>query len=340
MQKVTWTGNGTLEYVEKAEPPDDHLKAEEVLIRVTAVGLCGTDVRRIGGKVWLTDPPLVLGHEIAGVIEKTGPGVTSVAPGDRITVDSVVGCGECEYCHRGSNQFCPNGYEIGQTVDGGMQEFLKLPERNVFKIPDQMSDEEAAILDVEVLGALKKAGVEKDSSVLVIGPGSGGLVAAQLAKILGAGKVLLLGTRSERLELGKRLGADITLEVSDKGLSEAVLEATGGSGPDMVVDMAGSASSLALTFELVTNQGKVVLYGIHGSPIEFVDMDRITLKDLTVYGTLSDRVGWQDMIRWVANGSLNLKEIITHRFPLREAQKAYEIIRDRSEGAIKAVLFP
>ena len=117
-------------------------------------------------------------------------------------------------------------------------------------------------------------------------------------------------------------------------------EATGGSGPDIVLDTAGSASSLALALELVRSQGKVILYGIYGIPEQPVNVDMITLKDLRVYGALSDRVGWQDMIRWVADGSLNLKEIITHRFPLREAQKAYEIIRDRSEGAIKAVLFP
>ncbi|MFA6470728.1 MAG: alcohol dehydrogenase catalytic domain-containing protein [Candidatus Latescibacterota bacterium] len=337
MKQVMWMGNNELEYRDDAPLPDRAPGVGEVLLRVRATGLCSTDVHIIQGRVRFRNPPFVLGHEVSGEVVETGARVSRVKPGDRVTMDSVVGCGKCPLCLRGSTQYCPDGYEIGMTVDGGMQEFLFVPERNVIPIPVSISHEESAILDTEVLGALRKPGIARGESLLVLGPGPGGLVAVQIGRILGAGKVILTGTRPERLLLGKRLGADITLDSSQPGLKEAILDETGGHGPDMVFDAAGSAESLSTALDLVVPQGKVVLYGVHGSPVPSVDIDRMILKDLVVYGALSDRLGWEDMIGWIASGKLNLRDIITHRFPLEQAQEAYETVRDRRGGAIKAV---
>lgn len=338
MKQVIWRGTHTLEYRDDAPAPSRPPEAGEVLLRVRAVGLCSTDVHIIQGRVRFKEPPFVLGHEVSGEVVEIGPGVGRVKPGDRVTVDSVVGCGICPLCHRGSTQYCPDGSEIGMSVDGGMQEFLYVPERNLFPIPDRISHEESAILDIEVYGALRKPGVEKDCILLVLGPGPGGLVAVQLGKILGAGKVILTGARPERLLLGKRLGADVILDSSSPQLAKMVLEHTGGRGPDMLFDAAGTAESLRTALDLVAPQGKVVLYGVHGAPVPAVDIDHIILKDIVVYGALSDRLGWEDMIGWVAGGKLNLSDIITNRFPLERAQEAYETVRDRRGGAIKAVL--
>jgi threonine dehydrogenase-like Zn-dependent dehydrogenase len=338
MKRLVWMGTDSLEYHDDAPAPSRHPGAGEVLLRVRAVGLCSTDVHIIQGKVRFRNPPHVLGHEVSGEIAEVGPGVTRVKSGDRVTLDSVVGCGECPLCLRGSTQFCPDGSEIGQTVDGGMQEYLFAPERNVIPIPDCISHEESAILDTEVLGALRKAKMEAGSTLLVIGPGPAGLIAAQLGKILGAGKVILTGTRPERLSLGRRLGADVTLDSSSGGLAERILEETGGRGPGIVFEAAGTAGSLRTALDLVATQGKVVLYGVHGSPVDGVDIDRIILKDLEIYGSLSDRIGWEDMIGWIEAGTLDLRDIITHRFPLERAFEAYETIRDRRGGAVKAVL--
>lgn len=338
MKQVIWRGTHTLEYRADAPAPSRTPHADEVLLRVRAVGLCSTDVHIIQGRVRFKEPPFVLGHEVSGDVAEVGAGVRRVKPGDRVTMDSVVGCGVCTLCLRGSAQYCPDGSEIGMSVDGGMQEYLYVPERNLHPIPDSVSHEESAILDPEVYGALRKPGVEKGCTLLVLGPGPGGLVAVQLGKILGAGKVILTGSRPERLLLGKRLGADVTLDSSSPDLKEEILEHTSGRGPDMVFDAAGSAESLRTAIDLVAPQGKVVLYGVHGAPVHEVDIDRIILKDIVVYGALSDRLGWEDIIGWVAGGKLNLRDIITHRFPLERAQEAYETVRDRRDGAIKAVL--
>jgi L-iditol 2-dehydrogenase len=339
MQRITWTGIDTLDYTPDAPHPGDP-GSGEVLVRVTASGLCGTDIHVVQGRVRFTEPPHVLGHEITGVVEETGDGVTRLRPGDRVTVDSVVGCGTCGFCRRGASQFCADVYEIGQTVPGGMQEYLLMPAQNAISVPDGISDEVAAILDTEILGALAKPGVEPGETLLVIGPGPAGLIALQVGRLLGAGQIILMGTRPERLALGTSLGADITINISAINPREAVMEVTDGRGADLVFDAAGSASSLTTALDLVRPQGKVVLYGVHGAPVPEINIDAITLKDLIVYGALSDRVGLERLFGWLLDGSLDLGSLITHRFPFSQAQEAYEMVRDRRDGAIKAVLFP
>ena len=339
MQRITWTGIDTLDYTPDAPPPGDPGPGE-VLVRVTASGLCGTDVHVIQGRVRFTEPPHVLGHEITGIVEETGDGVTSLRPGDRVTVDSVVGCGTCGFCRRGATQFCPDGDEIGQTVPGGMQDYLLVPARNAIPVPNGITDEVAAILDTEILGALSKPGVEPGETILVIGPGPAGLIALQVGRLLGARQTILVGTRPERLALGASLGADVTIDIGADDPRDVVMDVTGGRGADLVFDAAGSVSSLVTALDLVRPQGKVVLYGVHGAPVPEIDIDVITLKDLVVYGALSDRVGLERLFDWLLDGSLDLESIITNRFPFSQAQEAYETVRDRRDGAIKAVLFP
>ena len=169
-------------------------------IRVRAVGICGTDIHIISGQYGLAKPPLVLGHEIAGEIEAVGAGVTRVQPGDRVTVDQVVGCGACFFCRRGSVQFCETGFELGITRDGGCQDFVLAPMQNVHTLPDTISYEEGAILDMEVWAALDKCGIRPGDSVLVLGHGPAGMVACQIARAMGCGSVILAGRSETRLQ--------------------------------------------------------------------------------------------------------------------------------------------
>jgi threonine dehydrogenase-like Zn-dependent dehydrogenase len=148
-----------------------------------------------------------------------------------------------------------------------------------------------------------------------------------------------MGTRPERLKLGKKLGADITIDLTAHDPRDVVNDVTRGRGAELVFDGAGTPSSLESALDLAAVQGRVVLYGVHGAPVPSANIDIITLKDLIIYGALSDRVGWERLFGWLLDGSLDLASIITHRFPFRKAQQAYECVRDRRDGAIKAVLF-
>ena len=338
MRKVVWSGNGEIEFVQDGTGRPEVRNARDVRIRVTAAGVCGTDVHIIQGKVRFVDPPLVLGHEFAGVVEECGAAVTGVRPGDRVKCDSVCGCGECSWCAGGATQFCPSGSEFGITRDGGWAEWLVVPERNLHVLPEAISDAVAAIMDVEVFGSLRKPGIAPGEAVAVFGPGPAGLIALQVARAMGAGVVILCGTRAERLEAGRELGADHVVNVGERDPVEAIRELTGGRGADLVFEAAGNRRAVLDAIEAVRPQGKVVLYGVHGAALPEVPLDRIVLKDLVVYGALTNRNGWEDLMTMVARGQINLARLITHTFPLEAAADAYAASSDRGSRCLKAVL--
>lgn len=304
-----------------------------MLLKIKAVGICGTDIHIMNGKLPGSHPPLVLGHEIAGQVVEIGDQVHRLHTGDRVTVDSVVGCGQCDRCRRGRSQFCVHGFEFGINHDGACQDYLTVPERNAYRIPDSISFEEAAILDIEVWNAVQKCGIEDRDRVLILGAGSIGLIACQLTRVLGAGHITLIDPIQSRLTTAETLGlADVYLTTSMNGNAHAV------SAYDVVLDCAGTSASTEYALRAVRPCGRVLLYGVHEQVVERLDINQITLKDLVVFGALSDRVGWMDVIELVASGSLNLKSLITHRFTLEDGAKAYDTVRAREHGLIKAVL--
>jgi threonine dehydrogenase-like Zn-dependent dehydrogenase len=338
MTEAIWAGTEQLEVVQNRNAKPNRVAPGCVLLRITVAGVCGTDVHIWEGRLSFTRPPLVLGHEFAGVVEEVGAGVQSFAPGDRVKCDSVVGCGDCFWCRQGATQFCATGAEFGITRDGGWTQWLEAPERNLHHLPDAIPDEVAAIMDVEVAGALRKPGISGGETVVVFGAGPAGLIALQCARILGAGAVILCGTRSERLELGRRLGADHVIDVNRADAVAEVRRITNGLGADLAFDAAGSETAILNALEVVRPQGRVVFYGVPERAVREFPLRDAVLKDVVMFGALSNRTGWDELIGWVASGRLNLQSLITHRFPLERAGEALATMRDRRDGAIKAVL--
>ena len=304
-----------------------------------AVGVCGTDIHILDGRFPIAKPPLVLGHELAGEVVATGPDVSHARAGDRVTIDQVIGCGTCFFCRRGSPQFCAHGVELGITRDGGCQDFIVVPQENVYPIPDAVSFEEAAILDMEVWAALTKCGIRKGETVLVVGHGPAGLVASQIARTMGAARVILCGRSPARMEKARAIGvADAYVSAQDGTLEQTVRSETEGRGVEVAFEGAGTPESVGAALESVMPGGRVVLYGVQRAPLDGFDLNRIVLKDLEVYGALSDRRGWEDVISLVSSGNLRLAPLITHRFPLDQASAAYEMVRNKSDAVVKAVL--
>ncbi len=338
MRKAIWQGGGKVEFVEDGQVSPPLGDTHSVRIRVTAAGVCGTDVHIIQGKLRFADPPLVLGHEFAGVVDECGSAVIKVRPGQRVKCDSVCGCGSCAWCRRGATQFCLAGSEFGITRDGGWSQWVVAPERNLHPLPDSIPDDAAAIMDVEVFGSLRKPGIRPGDTVVVFGPGPAGLIALQAARAFGAGCVIVCGTRPERLQAAKELGADHTIDVNRQDAVETVRALTSGEGAGLVFDAAGTRKSVVDAIEAVRPQGKLVLYGVHGAPVQDFPIDRIVLKDIVVYGALTDRAGWDELMAMVSQNRINLSRLITHRFPLEEVEEAYRASADRSSGCLKAVL--
>jgi 2-desacetyl-2-hydroxyethyl bacteriochlorophyllide A dehydrogenase len=337
LKRLVWEGGSRFRYVPTAAP--ELLLDGNVLVRPTAVGICGTDVHIIEGQFPTVQPPLVLGHEIAGVVAAIGPGVHRVKAGDRVTIDQVIGCGACFFCNRGSRQFCPTGFELGITADGGCQEALVVPQENVFAIPPTISDEAAAILDMEVWGAVSKCGVHPGDTVVVFGPGPAGMVACQVARILGAGRVILVGPDGARIGHAQKLGlADAFILIDRENVVDRILQETGGLGANMAIECAGAADALGNALDAVMPGGRIVTYGVHTRPFESFDVNRIVLRDLVVFGALSDRRGWEKVIELVSQGKLLLEPLISHRFPFEDAPAAYDLVRRSPDGLIKAVI--
>jgi alcohol dehydrogenase len=337
LKRLVWEGGNRFRYVPAAAP--EHLSGNSVLVRPTAVGICGTDVHIIEGQFPTVRPPLVLGHEIAGVVVATGSGVDRVKAGDRVTIDQVIGCGTCFFCRRGSRQFCTTGFELGMTADGGCQEVLVIPQENVYAIPPTISNEVAAILDMEVWGAVSRCGVCPGDTVVVFGPGPAGMVACQVARILGAGRVILAGPDGARIRHAQKLGlADAFILTDRENVNDRILGETDGLGANIAIECAGAADAMSNALDAVIPGGKIVTFGVHTSPFESFDVNRIVLRDLIVFGALSDRQGWEKMIELVSAGKLALDPLITHRFPFAEAPAAYDAVRSGSDGLVKAVI--
>ena len=337
MRKLIWEGGDNFRLEENAPTPP--VAAGQVLVRTTAIGVCGTDIHILDGRISLGKAPLVLGHEIAGVIAEIGPGVQHAQVGDRVTIDQVIGCGVCAFCRQNSRQFCESGFELGITADGGCQEFIVVPQENVFRLPATISDEAGAILDMEVWAALSKCSISAGESVFVLGEGPAGLIACQVAKLMGAGRVVLAGPPGPRMSKAKELAlADAFLLADDPFLLDHLRDEVGRHGVDVAVDCAGVEEASRNAVAAVRPGGRVVLYGVHAAPLSYLDLNRIVLRDLVVYGALSDRKHWDKVIELVASGELQLQPLITHRFTLENAPEAYDAARKRADGLIKAVI--
>ena len=338
MSRLTWLGGNHFQFNPDGVAAPTPGKGQ-VVVRVRSVGICGTDVHILQGHFPLAKPPLILGHEIAGEIAAVGTAVTKVGMGDRVTVDQVVGCGHCHFCKRGSAQFCLSGYELGITRDGGCQTYLVLPESNVYPVPPVISFEEAAVLDMEVWAALSKPGIRQGDSVLVIGAGPAGLIAAQLARAMGSHKIVLVARSPGRLQIAEHLGfADVVLSSQSHHFAEQIKAETGGLGADLTIDCAGTEESAKLALECTIPGGRVVLFGVYPGALPQFDVNPIVMRDLVVYGALSDRRGWEDVIALVSAGKLRLTPLITHRFPLSQAPDAYALVAAKAQGVLKAVL--
>lgn len=337
LKRLIWEGGTHFRYAAAVVP--EELTDGKVLVRPTAVGICGTDIHIIEGRFPAARPPLVLGHEIAGLVMAIGPDVHQVKVGDRVTIDQVIGCGTCYFCERGSRQFCKAGFELGITADGGCQDLLVVPQENVFVLPSTISDEAAAMLDMEVWAAMSKCGVIPGETVLVLGPGPAGMVACQIARVLGAGRVILAGPDGERMRKAQKLCLADTYVLTDReNVPARIMTETAGIGVNVAIDCAGASEALRNALASITPGGRIVLYGLHTTPFQSLDVNSIVLRDLVVFGALSNRHGWEEVIELVSKGELLLDPLITHRFSFYDAPAAYDFVRRGSNGLIKAVI--
>jgi L-iditol 2-dehydrogenase len=334
-------GPGNMEVKEVEKPK---VEPGEVLIKVKYCAICTNDLQIYRDRQPYK-APVIMGHEIAGVIEQAGPGVRYWKPGDRVVLEvHTESCGYCEYCRTGNMLACESRNPIGRGVDGGFAEYVKVTDTLLHRIPEGLSFEEAALAEptaIVVNALIERAKVKPGDFVVILGPGRMGLLSAQVAKAAGA-IVLVAGVKQDlkyRLPLAKELGADYTLCISNGELEREVLRISDGIGADIVVDCTGSEKAIANAINIVKKLGTVAAIGVAGEPVISVPWDVAMLKSCKIYFTFSsDYTSWERVLAMMAAGEIKARPLITEILPVERWEEAFGKLLEGE--AVKILLEP
>lgn len=329
-------GVGNVELIELPKPIP---KAGEVVIKVMAAGVCGTDIKILHGDAW-SNPPVVLGHEFSGVIDLLGEGVKGIAVGDRVVAETAqVICGTCEYCKSGRYLMCDQRLSIGYGVDGAFAEFIAVRQEIVHKIPDKLSFDAAAVCEpfaVALHGVWDTGTILPGDTVVVMGPGAIGQLVAQGAKVKGA-TVVLIGTKSDRqrLAIAEDLGVDYTYCEFD---SDAIMRLTDGKGADIAVDCTGAQVAISNALGIVKKTGRMIQIGLTKPKLE-LEYSLLTAREIAIIGSFGHRwVNWEQAIKLMAAGKVQVEKIVTGHFTLGQWREAFAAME--SQTGIKILIHP
>lgn len=316
--------------VEEMEKPK--IGPDEVLVKVAACGVCGTDVEAYLGKVprgWTITYPFRMGHELAGTVVEVGANVTHVKPGDRVVPDGRLTCGYCYACRRGMFSACENqGY-----FSGGLAQYSNYPFQNLTKIPDGVSLEEAAFAEplACVINGQSKLQVPFGAVAVVIGDGPIGLLHLQLLRHQGAFTVMV-GLLDHRLALARELGANVVIDAGQEDVAQVVRQASGGRGADVVVNAVGKAAVLKQAIDIAARRGQVLYFAATLEPTVELDLDLIHYKELRLIGSYDSIVAqYEQALALINAGIVKVQPLISHRLPLEQVQTGFEIAR-KQEG--------
>ncbi|HJP71490.1 MAG TPA: L-threonine 3-dehydrogenase [Candidatus Limnocylindria bacterium] len=329
-----------VEMIERAVPDPG---PGEVLLRVDAASICGTDLHLFQWDEWAAEnlvPPRILGHELAGTVVGIGSGVTRVREGDLVGVESHLFCWECAQCQRGEMHLCRDLRVIGVHVDGGFAEHVVIPEANA--VESNGLDPAVVALQEPMGNAVHAAFAEpiEGRTVLVTGCGPIGLCAVGIARAAGAALVVATDTEPYRLELARTMGADLALDASDPGTEGRIMEATGGDGVEVVLEMSGAPRALDQALRVITRGGRISLLGIFNGSVPLDLSEQVIMQGLRLHGIFGRRIydTWERTQALLRSGALDVTPIITHRLDLAEWPQAFELLASRHAG--KVVLLP
>ena len=317
--------------------PTPEISPYEVLIKVRAVGICGSDLR-IYNEVVPGRKKIIIGHELSGEIVRCGEKVHEFKRGEKVVTEICIGCAICPYCKKGLINLCDKLEEIGVTLDGGMAEFVSTPARNVHPIPKNISFEEATLADplACTIRGLEMVSVQPDSWVTILGPGTIGLLAVQVAKKILRAKVVVTGTRGDRLALAKEFGADYVVNVHDSNPVKFILETTGG-GADFSFEAAGSTNALENAFFSTKRNGSVVSMTVHKEVN--INIEPVIRNELKVFGSICyNYKEFDQALDLIQKRKVNVKKFTENIFPLKEADKAFDFMMSRK--GLKVILRP
>lgn len=331
--------------LELKDVPAPEVGPGDVRVRVHSCGICGSDVHGFDGSSGRRIPPLIMGHEAAGTVESVGESVEAFSPGDRVTFDSMISCGTCRFCESGQRNLCDRRRVVGVSPGewrrhGAFAELVVVPENIVYRLPDGLSFERAAMVEpVSVaVHAATRTPVHPADRAVVVGCGMIGLLTIQAAKAAGCGTVFAVDLDETRLERASRLGADVTINAKDD-VAAVVAEATDGRGADVAFEAVGAAKPIGTAIDTLRKGGTLTLIG-NVTPRVDLDLQAIVTRELTLGGSCASSGEYPRCLDLLADGTIQVDELVTAVAPLEEGPSWFERLYAREPGLMKILLQP
>jgi len=318
----------------------------DVVIEVKACGICGSDVHGMDGSSGRRQPPVIMGHEAAGVIAEVGSAVTGWAVGEAVTFDSTIYCGTCRHCRRGEINLCDNRRVLGVSCDdyrqdGAFAEYVKVPEHILYRLPDGMAPTHGAMVEpVSIaLHAVRRTPVDLGDSAVVVGAGMIGLLVVQALLAAGCETVIAIDLDDGRLSLASTLGATHTINAREGDVAARVKELTEGRGADIAVEAVGASATVLQAVEVVRKGGHVTLVGNLSARTDF-PLQSVVTREISVFGSCASRGEYPACLKLINNKAIDLSPLVSAVAPLSEGASWFERLYKREAGLMKVILEP
>lgn len=319
-------------------PMPELTEKDNVLVKMTAAGICGSDVGIYHGTNAAATYPRIIGHEMVGVVSKVGENVTHLKAGDRVIVNQVTSCGHCYPCSKNRGNVCDNLKVRGVHIDGGYREYIAVPENDCYILPESLSDEDAVMIEPTTIAiqSCTRAELEKEDMLLIYGAGALGSSILKIAHTI-CDHIIVADIMDDKLAEAKQNGASYTINAATENFQEKVLEYTKGRGATVSIDAACVKNSLLLLLQATGNAGRVITMGFSTAATE-VNQFLITSKELDVRGSRLQNKMFGKAIEMIEKGTLDLNHSISHTFPLTKAQEAFDFV-DSRDPSIRKIVF-
>ena len=328
------------------EMPLPEIGVEEVLIAVKACGICGSDVHGMDGSSGRRIPPLIMGHEASGVIEKLGAKVTGWEIGDRVTFDSTVYCGECYFCRRGEINLCDDRQVLGVSCEdyrrhGAFAEYVAVPQHILYRLGETISFEQAAMVEPlsVAVHAVERTLISSNDTAVVVGAGMIGLLVVQALRAAGCGQVIAVDIDAQRLELAGKLGAEVGLNSKTDDVVGEILQRTNDRGADVAFEVVGISASMQTALASLRKGGSLTLVG-NITPEVTLPLQAVVTREMTLTGSCASQGEYPACLELMARGTIDVDTLMSATVPLAEGAEWFKRLYDNQEGLMKVILQP
>ncbi len=332
--------------LEIVDLPKPEISANDLLVQVKACGICGSDIHGWDGSTGRRKPPLVMGHEAAGIVAAVGANVRGFAEGDRVTFDSTVSCGECFYCRKGSINLCENRQVLGVSCDefrrnGAFAEYVVVPSRIAYQLPENLPFEHAALIEAVSIAvhAANRTPVTLGDTAVVVGSGMIGLLVVQTIRLSGCSRVIAVDLEDNKLELAKQFGADVGLNPKKCDVIQEVMKLTGGRGADAAIEVVGASATVNTAIDVTRRGGSICLVGNLSPKVE-MPLQKLVTRELSVYGSCASNGEIPQCIDLLSRGAVQVQPLITALAKLDDGPTWFKRLYEGEPGAMKVVLQP